>query len=329
MLKGIYITSENTFKNVYCEEALEKINGLIDIEPKPYTSDYITQNPSILSDVDVILSTWGMVKLDEKILANAPRLKAVFYGAGSIRYFTTDAMWDRNITVCSAYGMNAIPVINFTLSQILFSLKDGFRHMMRLKKEKIWKSEHIDGIYKAKVGIISLGLIGSGVCEKLKQFDVDVYAYDIVQNEETSKRLNITYSSLEEIFSTCEVISLHTPWLPQTENMINGKLLSLMPQKSTFINTARGAVVNEKEMIEVLTRRPDIMALIDTPYPEPPIAESPLYTLENVLLTPHIAGAMGRDCWKMSMCMADELEKFIKNEPLDWSISREKAKILA
>src|SRR5690606_8819626 len=113
-----------------------------------------------------------------------------------------------------------------------------------------------------------------------------------------------------------DVVSLHSPWLPETVGMITGDHFRQMKPYASFINTARGAIIREAEMIAVLQDRPDLTALLDVTYPEPPAPGSPLYTLPNVVLTPHIAGSMDMECRRMGRYMVDELQRFLHDEPL-------------
>jgi phosphoglycerate dehydrogenase-like enzyme len=135
--------------------------------------------------------------------------------------------------------------------------------------------------------------------------------------------------SLEELFSTADVISLHTPWLPETEGMVTGHHFSIMKEGASFINTARGAIVNENEMVKILSNRPDLFAILDVTHPEPPSHDSPLFELPNVLLTPHIAGSMGEECKRMGDIMVNELNHFLHGEPLDYEIKEEESNRLA
>jgi phosphoglycerate dehydrogenase-like enzyme len=111
--------------------------------------------------------------------------------------------------------------------------------------------------------------------------------------------------------------------------MIGREHFETMKPYSSFINTARGAVIRETEMIEVLRTRPDIHAVLDVTHPEPPAPDSPLYILENVTLTPHIAGSKGNECRRMGRYMVDELERYLKDEKLKWEITRQMAAKLA
>lgn len=111
--------------------------------------------------------------------------------------------------------------------------------------------------------------------------------------------------------------------------MIEGRHFELMKPHATFLNTARGAVVKENEMIEVLTRRGDLIALLDVTHPEPAAKDSPLWTLPNVILTPHIAGSQDRECRRMGRLMIDEFDRWNSGENLKWAVSKEKAALLA
>ena len=135
--------------------------------------------------------------------------------------------------------------------------------------------------------------------------------------------------SLDEIFRQSNVVSVHTPWLKETERLVAGRHLSMMKPYSTFINTSRGAVIREMEMIEVLRQRQDLVAVLDVTHPEPPAPDSPLFSLPNVILTPHIAGAMGTECRRMGQIMIAELKRYLAGEPLQFGLTRERVAIMA
>lgn len=331
MLKGLYILDEESYRLIYGQEEQEDIENMIDIYAPVQTRKSIRGNLALLNQAQVIFSGWGGPLMDEIFLSEAPNLKAVFYGAGSIRNIVTQAFWDRNIIISSAYAANGMPVAEFTLSQTLFCLKLGWQLALSIKKEGKYPdiTPTMPGVYKSTVGLISLGMIGRYVCEMLKHFDVNVIAYDPYIDGKTAKELGVSLCDLYEIFSQADVISLHTPWFKETEGMIRGEHFAVMKPNASFINTARGAVVNEDEMIKVLKKRPDLMAILDVTHPEPPNPSSPLYTLPNVILTPHIAGSMGRECNRMGRYMVEELNRYISREPLKWHITEDKAKLLA
>ncbi len=332
MTKGIIILDPAAYELIYGEALHAEIARRVDLVPGLHTAASIKQNPDLLADVEVIFSGWGAPTMDEAFLEAAPKLRAVFYGAGSIKAMTPDAFWDRGIIVTSAYAMNAIPVAEFTLAAVLLSLKRFWRCALETKRLGAYpKSDGIKpaGAYGSKVGLISYGMIARLVRERLKPFDVEVYVYDPFLKPAQAAEANVKLTSLDRIFSECDVVSLHAPWLKETENMIRGSHFEKMKPGATFLNTARGAIVNEAELIEVFTRRLDLTALLDVTWPEPPVAGSPLYSLPNVVLTPHIAGSQEHECRRMGRLMIDEFDLWSKGEVMKWAISKEKAAVLA
>jgi phosphoglycerate dehydrogenase-like enzyme len=330
MFNGLYVLGEGNFEKIYGSEEQYDIEKMVNIFAPLQTAETVKENPNILKDADIIFSGWGAPILDDEFLKNAPKLKVVFYGSGSIKAFMTEAFWKRNIIISSAYAANAVPVAEYTLSQILFCLKRGWHYAMQIKQlGKYPPREFVPGAFKTTVGIVSLGMIGRIVCKLLLPFDIKVIAYDPFIDKNTAIDLNVELCSLDEVFREADVVSLHTPWLKETENMITGKHFEAMKPYSSFINTSRGAVVNEEEMIDVFRRRMDICAVLDVTYPEPPIEGSELYKLSNIILTPHIAGAMDNECRRMGRYMVEELERYIEGNPLKWSITREKAILMA
>ncbi len=330
MLKGIYILDNNAFRDIYGDAEREDIARMVDIYAPQQTRQTVAENPSILHDAEIIFSGWGAPLMDENFLEAAPGLKAVFYGAGSLKNVVTDAFWKKNILITSAYAANAVPVAEYTLSQILFCLKCGWHFVRAVTQDgKFTREIAAPGAYESIVGIISLGAIGRRVRGLLGFFDLQVLAYDPHVSSQTAAELNVELYSLDEMFRRADVVSLHAPWLPETEGMITGAHFMLMKPNAAFINTARGAIVREDEMLEALKQRPDIQAVLDVTYPEPPRSGSALYTLPNVVLTPHIAGSMGNECRRMGRYMADELRRYLDGAPLRWNISRDKAGIMA
>lgn len=274
------------------------------------------ESTAALGAAHFIFSTWGAPKIDNDFLSRCPNLEAIFYGAGSVKNIATTEMWDRGVVLCSAWRANAIPVSEFSLGAILLSLKNIWSYH-QLQIEKKWSSSlPMPGAYHSTVGLVSLGAIGSRVAKMLRAFDIRVVAFDPHLTPEMAKELGVEPVSLEELFQRSDVVSLHIPWLPETEKMINRPLLASMKPWSTLINTARGAVIDETDLVEVLAGRPDLTALLDVTHPEPPAPESPLWTLPNVHLTPHVAGSMPSEWGRMGEYMIEECLSFCSNEPL-------------
>jgi len=293
MKKALYVLNPDAYDRIYGPKERADIAALVDVYAPPQTAASVREEPDVLHKVQIVLSGWGAPHLNEALLQAAPDLEAVFYGAGSIRRMVSDAFWDRGIRVCSAWAMNAVPVAEYTLSQVLFCLKRGWQYAraMRAQRERPPRVP-VPGAYGSVVGLISLGMVGRAVCRLLQNHELCVIAYDPYVTKAQAADLGVSLVGLDDVFRESDVVSLHTPLMDATRGMIRGDHFRLMKQGATFINTARGAVVRESEMVEALQERPDLFAVLDVTYPEPPAPDSPLYTLPNVVLTPHIAGSL-------------------------------------
>ena len=322
--RGLYILDPNSFGLIYGPEEERDIAELVDVFAPPQTRNIAMEHPGLLAEADVIFSGWGGPLLDDTFLDAAPKLQAVFYGAGSMSSLITPAVWERRIVLSSALKANAVPVAEYALATILFSLKHGWR-LSRLTKANRFHPDRnaVPGCYGSTVGIISLGAIARKLLELLRPFDLDVTVYDPYLAEVEARALGVEQVSLDNLFRRSDVVSLHAPSFPETRGMITGEHIDSMKPGATFINTARGELVRESEMIEVLSRRPDLHAVLDVTLEEPPAADSPLYTLENVTLTPHMAGSVGSECRRMGRYMVEELTRYLAGEPLKYALTHE------
>jgi phosphoglycerate dehydrogenase-like enzyme len=296
----------------------------------PRTAAELRANLSLLRDVECLFASWGAPLLDRELLDAAPRLKIVFYAAGSVRYFITPEFWARGLRVSSATEANAAPVAAFASSAVLLSLKH-FWSLTRATKAagQFVPWGDIPGYVRSTVGLISLSRTGTAVAKLLQVHPMRVIAYDPFVSEAAAKALGVEKVSLDEVFAQSDVVSLHTPLLPETTGMITGAHLRAMKPGATFINTARGAIVREPEMLDVLEARADLTALLDVTDPEPPAPGSRLFTLPNVVLTPHVAGTIDRERSLMGDYVVAELERYLAGQPLRGEIDERRFAILA
>ncbi|MCL1909412.1 MAG: hydroxyacid dehydrogenase [Kiritimatiellaeota bacterium] len=334
MKKSALVLAEYAAPRIYGADEIAEIRKITDLKDGLITNEKLAADPSVLNDVEIMFSGWGGPVMDAKVLAAAPKLEAIFYGAGSIRYMVTPEFWARNIPITSVWYANGIPVAEYVQAQIILSLKKFWQATRGCVNPASFHQpahETVRGAWKSTVGLVSLGMIGRLVAERMKTHDVNVIAYDpfVTQEKADAQGLGVRMVSLEEVFATADVVSLHTPNLPETRHMITGGLIASMKPGSTFINTARGAVVDENAMIGVLRKRPDLFACIDVTDPEPPVEGSPLYTLPNVVLSPHIAGAVGDECRRLGHFAVAECERFLKGEALKWQVTEKMAQTMA
>lgn len=317
-------------KTIYLCENVETIKNVYYTDETVYVKADVLNCPEKFKDTECIFSTWGMPALSEnEIKTYFPSLKAVFYGAGSVQQFARPFL-NCGVKIFSAWAANAVPVAEYTVAQIVLANKGFFKTMRYTDRTQASKIFHCHpGNYDVKVGIIGAGMIGKLVINMLKAYNLQVLVFDPFLPDEKADELGVKKVSLETVFEECQVVSNHLANNEQTEGMLNKALFETMLPYATFINTGRGAQVIEDDLINVLKSRPDLTALLDVTFPEPPESDSELYTLPNCILTPHIAGSAGNEVRRMGEYMKEEHKRFTQNEPCQYEVTFEMLKTMA
>ena len=329
-MKSIFLCNKiNSVENVYADS----FDKLPEVERIVYRYDDVIAEPEKFSEVEYIFSTWGMPAMSEEEIKKCfPSLKCVFYAAGSVQAFARPFL-SCGVKVFSAWAANAVPVVEYTLAQIILSNKGFFAHSREMKKGnrdacKVMKAGY-PGNYGENVGIIGVGMIGSQVAARLKDYKLNVLAFDPFLSEEKAEKLGIRKASLDEIFSSCRVVSNHMANNEQTKGLLNYGYFSQMLPYATFINTGRGAQVVEADLVRVLEERPDVTAILDVTYPEPPHEGHAFYTLPNCFLTPHIAGSLMNETHRMAEYIIEEYHRFTSGEACLYEVSEKMLETMA
>ena len=303
-MKIIFLNDDpNLIHRVYSAEIREKLGNPEIISPKEL-------GKLGLRDVEVIFSTWGMPALGEdEIRTYFPALREVYYAAGSVQAFARPFL-GCYVRVFSAWGANAVPVAEFTAAQIVLANKGFFQSaaIMKSKKRGVARdyAGSFPGNFEAQVGLIGCGMIGSLVAQMLRAYRLEVLVHDPYLSGERAGELGVTRCSLEALFTRCQTISNHLPDNERTRGMLDYSLFKRMKPNAAFINTGRGAQVVEADLIRAMKEASGRTALLDVTHPEPPERGSALYTLPNVILTPHIAGSMGGEVARVGEFMVSE-----------------------
>jgi phosphoglycerate dehydrogenase-like enzyme len=328
--RACFLLRRDVLPEVYAPETLRRIRERADVADVVVDTDHWRDFREILAGCEVIFSGWSAPLMDREFLNTAPNLRAIFYAAGSIRYFVTPEMWSRGIRVTSAYAMNGIPVSEYTVGAILLALKRFWHFSRETRKLRSFPIRRtVTGAYGARVGLVSYGTIARLVRERLRLFDVEVLVYDPLLTPEEAEAEMVTRHSMKALFAQSDVVSVHAPVLKETVRSIGKEHFDLLRPSATLINTARGQVLKEEELVAFLRDRPDVQAILDVSDPEPPVKDSPLYDLPNVALTPHIAGSLGRECHRMGAAMADEYERYLAGKPLEWELTEDRVAVMA
>ncbi|MFZ3495431.1 hydroxyacid dehydrogenase [Streptomyces sp. 5.8] len=308
------------------EVTLNRLADVSEVEPALVTDDFSRAGVlGALRETEVLLTSWGCPQIDELVLACAPRLKAVVHAAGSVRWHITEACWDRGIEVSSAAAANALPVAEYTVAAILFAnkglleVRDEYR---RVRGEQDWRARFPEvGNYRRTVGIVGASRIGRRVIELLAPYSFDVVVHDPYLSGAAAERLGVRRAELDELCAVSDVVSLHAPATPETRHMIDRRRLGLLRDGATFVNTARGSLVDQEALTEEL-RTGRIRAVLDTTEPECLPADSPQYDLPNVFLTPHFAGSFGTELRRMADLAVEELARYAAGLPFAHPVRR-------
>jgi phosphoglycerate dehydrogenase-like enzyme len=320
MLNGLYVMDLARFANVYDEQARAEIEKHLRILAPPIAANELT--PELLAEVDVLITSWGGPQLTASLLASAPRLGLVLYGAGTVRYVVTPESWARGVRVTTANSVLADSVAEFALAQVLYALKHGWRYVLSARSQREWPARATNemGANGSVVGLMSLGAAGQATARLLARHDLALQAYDPYVDPAVASMLRVRLVSLEELFATSDVVSLHAPSVEETHKIVGTKLLSSMKPDATLINTARGAVIDEDALVAVLRERTDLFAVLDVTDPEPPLPGSPLFSAANIVVTPHLAGPLNTEQRRQGRLMAAELAHYVAGEPLEHEI---------
>lgn len=311
---------------VYGPRAMGRISQRVELLSPLGDIAGLEERSGELGDVSFVFSTWGMPALnEEQIAACFPGLKALFYAAGSVQHFALPFL-SRGIRVFSAAEANAVPVIEYTLAQILLANK-GFFGASRLygagrQAEAKEYSRAFPGNFDTPVGIIGAGKIGRGLIARLKDYRLKVSLFDPFLDASAAASLGARKcETLEELFSSCFVISNHLADKEETRGMLRYKHFSLMDDHGVFINTGRGRQLVEADLVRAFSEKPGRTALLDVTYPEPVEKGHPFFKMDNVILSPHLAGSGGRETIRMGDYMAEEFERFLDGEPLRYEVT--------
>lgn len=299
---------------VFANGRMERLAEMTDLYPDFITEKNFEAHAENLRDLEVIFSTWGIFPLNENQLARLPKLKAVFYAGGATGHFRGPLL-ERGIVVCTSSSANAIPVAEFALAQILLAGAGYFRNIREcvdLEHIRQIDSYRGHGNYHTRVAILGDGTIS----RQLQEF-LAPHALEVVVVSSFPERRTV---SLEEAFSTSFAVVNLFPDLDSNGGIYDEPLFARMIDSAVFINVGRGRQVVESDLIAVMKKRPDLTALLDVQYPEPPEPDSELFSMPNILLTPHTAGSKTSELVRMADYMIEEYQRFIKGESLQYEV---------
>jgi phosphoglycerate dehydrogenase-like enzyme len=313
-----FAMTDSVRERVFPEALMREYEAVADVAGSLTEFDS-AQARTILADVEVLVTGWGAPRLDAALLDAAPRLEAVLHAAGTVKPHLSPEVLERGVRVSSAAAANAVPVAEYAVAMIVLAGK----RVLPIARRYSGLQDDFDveasfpgmGNYGQRIGIVGASKIGRIVIDMLGSYAFEVVVHDPYLTDAEAAELGVTAVALDELLRTSDVVSVHAPSLPSTQNLIDARGIGLMPTGTTLVNTARGEIIDQ----DALTRRVvagELFAILDVTVPWILEADHPLYTSENALLTPHIAGSLGAELRRLSAAMLDELRRIVRGEPL-------------
>lgn len=261
----------------------------------PEATAYAPELESLLQDADIVMTHF--CPLPRALLEQAPKLKLILTCRGGLEHIDVSAASARGIPVVNVIR-NAEPVADFALGMMLDITRNISLSHYQMKhgqwSKKFYNSDNLKTLNSFTVGLAGIGNVGIAVARRLKALGVPMIAFDAYTSAERLQKAGLSeirlVDSLETLFESADIISLHLRLTPETEHMIDGRYFSRMKKSAYFLNTARGGLVNQEALTLALQRMDIAGAALDVYDSEPLPSDSPLLHMDNVLLTPHIAG---------------------------------------
>ncbi|MHA1721935.1 MAG: phosphoglycerate dehydrogenase [Candidatus Baldrarchaeia archaeon] len=308
----IYISSRSF--GIYTEEAIRLLKSIGDVERntygRPLTEDELKH---VIKDVDALIV--GIDNVTDDVLKHANRLKVLANHGVGLDNIDLEAATKRGIPVVYSPHANADSVADFTLGLILALLRRIVDAHLVTKAGGFRSRKFLGVELRDKViGIIGFGQIGFRVAQRALGFGMKVITYDPYVADEVLAKFDAKRASLEELLKNSDIVTIHVPLTGETRNLIGEKELKLMKKNAVLINTARGGIVDENALYKALKEGWIAGAAVDVYEVEPPGRDFPLFKLDNVIVTPHIAFYTREAVRRMDMMITHDVVNVLQGK---------------
>lgn len=306
-MKKIVVLSPSFSSDSYLREKLSKLGETkFNDEQIRFNSD--SELISFIGEAEIVVT--GLENMSISVLSKLPKLKFISkYGVG-LNNINLEYCDKKNISIGWKSGVNKFSVAEITLGFCIMLFRNLHIKNFELRKQ-VWNKNGGNSLYGKKIGIIGLGNIGKKLIDLLAPFNCKIYANDILPISRYCKNRGIQDSTKEYIYNNCDLISLHVPLTKLTENMINKNVFYAMKKSAFVINTSRGGIINEKDLIESLNKNEISGAALDVFVDEPNINKD-LLNNNRIILSPHISGNSKEAVRKMGLSAINHIKSYLK-----------------
>src|SRR5580698_6372656 len=267
--------------------------------------------PEALADADALVVR-SAVQVDDALLEHAPKLRVIGRAGVGVDNIDADAATRRGIVVMNTPGANAIAVAELTIGLMLALARKLPAANATMHAGK-WEKKSLQGVeLRGKtLGILGLGRIGLEVAKRAKGFGLELIGHDPFVSAAVAREAGIRLVTLDELIAGSDYLTLHVGLTPQTANFVNAKTLAAMKRGVRIVNCARGELVEDAALIEALKSGHVAGAALDV-FVEEPLKDSPYFGLNNVILSPHIAGSTAEAQEAVGVQIAMQVREYLK-----------------
>ncbi len=268
----------------------------------------------LIRDCDVVITGWGTPLLKREALEGS-RVRLIAHSAGSVRPVVEEDVFDMGITVTSVSRAIAPFVAETALGFIICAVRRLFLHDRAMRRGE-WRNGEIPpttSLFDKKVGLVGFGYVAREFARLVKPFRVQLLAHDPYADPSLLARYGAKPATLEEIFSTCSIVSLHAGLTEETRRMIGRELLSLLPREAIIVNTARGGLIDTEALLEV-GREKGLFLGLDVFEEEPLPPDHPLRSYERAFLSPHLAGPADDALSYLGEAVIEDVRDFLRGK---------------
>jgi D-3-phosphoglycerate dehydrogenase len=296
---------------------LLKENGITVVQLPPGSDEGTLQKEASRADA---LITRGGIKVTRGFMASSPRLKAVGVHGIGCDHVDLAAAGELGKVVLNTPNALTESVAEMAMA-LMLALTRRVVSADKAVRRGEWNRKYGDlrgvEIVGKTLGIIGMGRIGSAVARRARGFEMEVVYHDVYRREDLEEKLGIEYASREEVLREADLISLHVPYIPETRHLIGAEELASMKDGVYIVNTARGRIMDQAALVEALKAGKVAGAALDVFEEEPLDPDSPLASMDNVILTPHLAASSEEAMRRMAVQVAGGVLKVLKGEAPD------------
>jgi len=308
-------------------EALGTVNYCPELNHESSEQDYSQAIAD--SYAEIIVTCWDSPRLTYKILQENPQIRYLCHVAGEVRPYVDLDCIKAGLLVSNWGKLIGKSVAEGALMMILAALRKTTFFQMEMHVRKGWSGKRKpEGLLHQRIGLFGFGTIAQELAKLLQSFDCKIFAYDPYVTDDVFERLNVMrLNSVEQLFQTCRIISIHAAKTSETYHIIDKNLLAKFEDGGIIINTARGGIIDTEALInELKTGR--IEAALDVFEVEPLDVNSDLRGFENCLLMPHLAGPTPDRWIDMGRLAVENIENFINGWEVLYQVTPEKYEVM-